>query len=51
MADPTIGLMVLDELNIVLRYDYCRSVTWWRSSRRGEAIFMSSSPGATPSRH
>ena len=30
MADPTISLVVLDELNIALRYDYLDSTRWWR---------------------
>ena len=50
MADPSIRLVLLDELNIVLRYDYLdarrgRS----RPCRRAAPTSMSSSPAATPS--
>ena len=50
MADPTIRLLVLDELNVALRYDYLPLAEVVARSRRGARICMSSSPAATPSR-
>jgi len=34
MADDTIKLLVLDELNIALRYEHLRSMRWWPRCRR-----------------
>ena len=50
MADPSISLVVLDELNIALRYDYLDldAVVSALKARREDC--MSSSPAATPSR-
>ena len=51
MSDPSYRLVLLDELNIVLRYDYlplAEVVAVLRARRR---ISMSSSPGATPRRN
>ncbi len=51
MADPRIGLVILDELNIALRYDYLpldEVVEALRSAPRRAC--MSSSPAATPNR-
>ena len=50
MADPAISLVVLDELNIALRYDYLTSTRSWRRSQRAGPTCTSSSPAATPSR-
>ncbi|WP_348633429.1 cob(I)yrinic acid a,c-diamide adenosyltransferase, partial [Mesorhizobium sp. M2A.F.Ca.ET.067.02.1.1] len=50
MADPSISLVVLDELNIALRYDYLDLEKVVVALRRVGAICMSSSPAATPSR-
>ena len=51
MADPSFGLVILDELNIALRYDYLdRSIGDRGARRRAGPICMSSSPGGTPSR-
>ena len=51
MADPSFDLVILDELNIALRYDYLdRSIAWSRPCKRAGPICMSSSPGGTPSR-
>ena len=50
MADPTLALLILDELNIALRYDYLdlKSVIADASARGGPTC-TSSSPDATPS--
>ena len=51
MADPAIDLVVLDELNIALRYDYLPlEEVVAAAAQRGAPICMSSSPAATPSR-
>ncbi len=50
MADPSFDLVILDELNIALRYDYLDSSAWSRRCKRAGPICMSSSPGGTPSR-
>ena len=49
MADPSIGLVILDELNIALRYDHLplERVLAGLAARR--PICMSSSRVATPS--
>ena len=50
MADPTIRLLVLDELNIALRYDYLPLAEVVAAlCARDAPTSMSSSPGATPS--
>ena len=51
MADPSFDLVILDELNIALRYDYLPLERGRRGAdERAGPICMSSSPGATPSR-
>ena len=50
MADPGIRLLVLDELNIALRYDYLPSTRSSRPSPPAGPTSTSSSPAATPSR-
>ena len=50
MADPSFSLVVLDELNIALRYDYLDLAPGARKrSARAAPISMSSSPAGTPS--
>ena len=51
-ADPELKLIVLDEINIALRYDYLAARRGGRDAEeRGGPTCMSSSPGGTPSRH
>ena len=51
MADPTISLVVLDELNIALRYDYLDARRGGRGAEGApRRTCTSSSPAATPSR-
>ena len=52
MDDPSIALVVLDELNIALRYDYL-DLDAVVAALRGAAatVCTSSSPAATPSRN
>ena len=52
MADPTISLLVLDELNIALRYDYLDlDAVVADAAARAARTCTSSSPAATPSRN
>ena len=48
IADPCYRLIVLDELNIVLRYDYLPLDEVVATLRPSRVIFTSSSPGAMP---
>ena len=50
MADPSFGLVILDELNIALRYEYLDLARSSPRSARAAPACMSSSPAATPSR-
>jgi cob(I)alamin adenosyltransferase len=50
MADETIALLILDELNIALRYDYLPLAEVVGTAGAPE-ICTSSSPAATPSRN
>ena len=49
IADPSFSLVVLDELNIALRYDYLDLNRVLETLAARRPIFMSSSPGGTPS--
>src|SRR6185436_9826296 len=49
MADPTLALLILDELNIALRYDYLDLPSVSPSFRRAGLTCTSSSPAAMPS--
>ena len=49
MADPSIRLLILDELNISLRYDHLALGEVVATLRRGARISTLSSPGATRS--
>ena len=51
MADPTIGLIVLDELNIALRYGYLDLGRVVAALTPGGRTSTSSSRAATPSRN
>ena len=49
MADPSIALLILDELNIALRYDYLDRPASSPPSPPAVPTCTSSSPAATPS--
>ena len=49
MGDSSFALIILDELNIALRYDYLDLASVIAELSRAGATFTSSSPAATPS--